>query len=162
MTSKSVFQNPPAARALPDGGRRLARHGAGTSGRLSPRDERPRGFATRSKNGRQVGTFTGEITELAFRTNRLGQLVVDGVLNGTVTLTNGTTQQITDLLFRGIRALLQPGGNCTILTLDIGRIELNVLGLKVNIAPIEIDITGVTGPGQLLGNLLCALSRLLD
>ena len=51
---------------------------------------------------------------------------------------------------------------CSILDLDIGAIHLNLLGLVVDLAPIHLDITGQTGPGQLLGNLLCGLAGLLD
>ena len=51
---------------------------------------------------------------------------------------------------------------CDILTLDVGAIFLDLLGLQVDIAPISIDITAVPGAGNLLGNLLCAVAGLLD
>jgi hypothetical protein len=51
---------------------------------------------------------------------------------------------------------------CPILDLDIGRITLDLLGLVVDLAPIMLDITAESGPGNLLGNLLCALVGLLD
>jgi hypothetical protein len=51
---------------------------------------------------------------------------------------------------------------CDILELDIGAIHLDLLGLVVDIAPIHIDIFAVPGPGNLLGNLLCAIVGLLD
>jgi hypothetical protein len=38
---------------------------------------------------------------------------------------------------------------------------INLLGLVVNIQPIEIDIFAIPG-GGLLGNLLCSLSGLLN
>jgi hypothetical protein len=57
---------------------------------------------------------------------------------------------------------LQLSQGCDILTLDIGAIFLDLLGLQVDIAPISIDITAVPGPGNLLGNLLCAVAGLLD
>jgi hypothetical protein len=34
--------------------------------------------------------------------------------------------------------------------------------LVVDLAPVHLDITAQTGPGKLLGNLLCALVGLLD
>ena len=43
--AKNVFQYLPAVRLRPEGGPRLPRDGAGTRGRRSPGDERPRGFA---------------------------------------------------------------------------------------------------------------------
>lgn len=51
---------------------------------------------------------------------------------------------------------------CQILNLDIGAIHLDLLGLVVDLAPIHLDITAQSGPGKLLGNLLCALTHLLD
>jgi hypothetical protein len=51
---------------------------------------------------------------------------------------------------------------CSILHLDLGPLALNLLGLQVNLSEIVIDITGVTGPGNLLGNLLCSVAGLLD
>jgi hypothetical protein len=58
--------------------------------------------------------------------------------------------------------LAQQGGQCQILFLDLGPIFLDVLGLQVSLSQIELDITAVQGPGNLLGNLLCAVVRLLD
>jgi hypothetical protein len=51
---------------------------------------------------------------------------------------------------------------CTILHLDLGPIFLDVLGLQVTTNEIVLDITAVAGSGNLLGNLLCALVRILD
>jgi hypothetical protein len=51
---------------------------------------------------------------------------------------------------------------CRILELDIGAIHLDLLGLVVDLAPVHLDITAQSGPGNLLGNLLCALTHLLD
>jgi hypothetical protein len=52
---------------------------------------------------------------------------------------------------------------CPILHLDIGPISLNLLGLVVTVPNnIVLDITAVSGPGNLLGNLLCAVTNLLN
>ncbi|HZR82536.1 MAG TPA: hypothetical protein VFD92_15685 [Candidatus Binatia bacterium] len=53
-------------------------------------------------------------------------------------------------------------GGCPILNLHLGPIDLNVLGLDVATSPICLDVTGVRGPGNLLGNLLCSVGGLLD
>ena len=52
-------------------------------------------------------------------------------------------------------------GVCDILFLDLGPIFLDVLGLTVDLSQITLDINAVPGPGNLLGNLLCALFGLL-
>jgi len=51
---------------------------------------------------------------------------------------------------------------CQILFLDIGPIFLDLLGLELDLSQIELDLTAVPGPGNLLGNLLCAVVGLLD
>jgi hypothetical protein len=56
----------------------------------------------------------------------------------------------------------QGNGRCQILFLDLGPLFLDVLGLQVDLSQIELDITAVRGPGNLLGNLLCAVAGLLD
>lgn len=108
--------------------------------------------------------FTGTITIKKFDFDRsTGSLLVTGEL------TDAATGQV--VKFKRVAAdLVDPnaaGGVgvaavCQILNLDIGAIHLNLLGLVVDLAPIHLDITGQTGPGQLLGNLLCGLAGLLD
>jgi hypothetical protein len=62
--------------------------------------------------------------------------------------------------------LLQPGGTnaagVPILNLEVGAINLDLLGLKVETSRICLDITAQTGPGQLLGNLLAGVANLLN
>src|SRR3954471_23617491 len=47
--------------------------------------------------------------------------------------------------------------SCQILDLVINPINLNLLGLVVHTDTIHLNITAVTGPTNLLGNLLCGL-----
>ena len=109
------------------------------------------------------GTFTGAITDLAFSLNQAGDLVLSGVLNGTATSATGTVTQIANQAFSVVAGLVNPGGGkCDILFLDLGPIFLDLLGLQVDLSQIVLDIDAVPGPGNLLGNLLCALVRLLD
>jgi len=51
---------------------------------------------------------------------------------------------------------------CHILTLDLGPLHLNLLGLVVDLNAIHLTINAVPGAGNLLGNLLCAVAHLLD
>jgi hypothetical protein len=59
--------------------------------------------------------------------------------------------------------------SCPILHLVLGPINLNLLGLQVTLGggpqanqPIVLDITAVSGNGNLLGNLLCGLTNALN
>jgi hypothetical protein len=52
--------------------------------------------------------------------------------------------------------------SCDILKLRLGPLHLDVLGLVVDLNRVVLDITAEPGPGNLLGNLLCAVAGLLD
>jgi hypothetical protein len=100
------------------------------------------------------------ITQLS--RNAAGDLLATGTVSGTFTnLLNQTTnftQNFTNIPIE----ITQQGRRCQILFLDLGPLFLNVLGLEINLSRIILDIDAVQGPGNLLGNLLCALVGLLD
>lgn len=107
-----------------------------------------------------TGSFTGTATITSFATTASGDLLANVTLAGDLVgaITGGATETVNQTFTN----VLVDGQRCPILVLDIGRIFLDVLGLEVDIAPISIDVTAVAGPGNLLGNLLCALVGLLD
>lgn len=51
---------------------------------------------------------------------------------------------------------------CPILHLTLGPLDLNLLGLVVHLDKVVLTIDAQSGPGNLLGNLLCAIAHLLD
>ena len=51
---------------------------------------------------------------------------------------------------------------CNVLNLNLGPLDLNLLGLQVNLNQVILDITAVTGTNNLVGNLLCAITGLLS
>jgi hypothetical protein len=53
-------------------------------------------------------------------------------------------------------------GACQILNLVLGPINLNLLGLVVRTNQINLRIDAVPGNGNLLGNLLCGLTGILN
>jgi hypothetical protein len=57
---------------------------------------------------------------------------------------------------------LPAGNSCAILSLDLGPINLNLLGLVVRTNQIQLRIDAVQGPGNLLGNLLCGITGILN
>ena len=121
------------------------------------------GVANLLNGGTPLGNILGGLTGTQL-TNLLGGIT--GLLNGALgglsggDAVSGVTQQ-------------QNGngngnGNVTnILNLSLGPVDLNILGLDVELddcdgGPVTVDITAVGGPGKLLGNLLGGLARLLD
>jgi hypothetical protein len=107
------------------------------------------------------GTFVGTLT-ITEITRQGTQLVASGTLVGTATQGTTVTQITQSFVNEPITLQQQPGRRCQILFLDIGPIFLDLLGLEVSLSRIILDITAVAGPGNLLGNLLCALVGLLD
>lgn len=94
---------------------------------------------------RAYGTFTGtNVTNSADKVTSAGYADV---------ITNGTSNTA---------AAAAPAGSCQILDLTLGPINLDLLGLVVTTNPIHLNITAQQGPGNLLGNLLCAVTGLLD
>ena len=90
------------------------------------------------------------------------QLVAVG--NLVATLTDAAGQTLTTVVLNNVAApVAGTTGSCQILTLTLGPLNLDVLGLVVNIpAGINVNIVAMSGPGNLLGNLLCSVSNLLN
>jgi hypothetical protein len=102
--------------------------------------------------------FTGTFQLQKFATDQ-GQLVASGILTGIVTTASGVSTSV-------VRTVSMPAAvgtaTCDILHLDLGPLDLNVLGLQINLSQIVLDITAQAGAGNLLGNLLCAVVNLLN
>lgn len=88
------------------------------------------------------------------------KLVAQGVLNGTITSATGTvtpvTNQAVTLPVAGISA------SCPILSLTLGPLHLDLLGLVIDLNQVVLNITAISGNGKLLGNLLCDIANLLN
>jgi hypothetical protein len=106
------------------------------------------------------GTFAGTVDITGFALEN-GELVVSGVANGVATIA-GIATPITNQAFTTAATLASPNQVCDILFLDLGPLFLDVLGLQVDLSEIVLDINAAPGPGNLLGNLLCAVVGLLD
>jgi hypothetical protein len=96
-----------------------------------------------------------------------GNLKAVGRLTGV--LTQGDTQRtvresgvVMPVDISPVGAIVAQVTSCRILTLTLGPLDLNLLGLRVQLNRINLRITGQRGPGNLLGNLLCSLAGLLD
>ena len=107
-----------------------------------------------------VGTFVGTFTPTGF-TNQNGTLAVTGLLTGTLNRLDGTSQTVSGTLTTTVAGATATG-TCEILDLVLGPLDLNLLGLNVHLDRVHLNITAQRGPGNLLGNLLCAVAGLLD
>jgi hypothetical protein len=109
------------------------------------------------------GTFDGTF-DLTRVTVQGGELVAIGTVTGTLVNTaTGAVTQVTDLAVTVPLNILDiTGTTCDILHLELGPLDLDLLGLVVHLDQVVLDIDAEAGPGNLLGNLLCAVAGLLD
>lgn len=105
------------------------------------------------------GTFTGALSITRFAVQN-GQLVANGLLSGT--LTNALGNTIGTVTNIPVTLPVAASGTCQILNLTLGPLDLNLLGLTVHLNQVVLNITAQQGPGNLLGNLLCAVANLLN
>lgn len=111
-------------------------------------------------SGAMTGVFN--ITHFAVQNNALGkpQIMAVGNLVGTVTNAAGASTVALNNVTAPVTAAT---GSCPILSLTLGPLNLNVLGLVVDIPnAIVVNIVAQSGAGNLLGNLLCSVAGLLD
>ena len=120
----------------------------------------------KAKNGKK---FTGTYTIQRFATKG-GKVYAVGKVKGRLKGKRVTKRNVfapVSVARQGAQASQVPAipptpNACQILRLDIGPIDLNLLGVRVRTNPINALIEGVRGPGNLLGNLLCTITGLLD
>ena len=105
------------------------------------------------------GSFAGTFTPTRFASQN-GNLLATGVLTGTVSDSSGATVgTVTRTVSMPVTVA---AATCQILNLVLGPLHLDLLGLVVDLNQVHLVITAVQAPGNLLGNLLCAITHLLD
>ena len=121
-----------------------------------------------TKSGNRV---TGDFVPLHVSRHN-GHVRVKGVVEGVVHRADGTTKTFT--VVRKMRVKTVDGvkaahgrpvngkATCDILHLVLAPLDLDLLGLQVHLDKVLLDIVAKSGSGNLLGNLLCAVTHLLD
>lgn len=108
-------------------------------------------FVTRNGKTYAVGVLTGRIgnRSIGRRTVALPAKVAPGTTTPTVPGAPAAPAA-------------QTAATCPVLHLDLGPLTLNLLGLNVHLNEVILDITATSGPGNLLGNLVCDVANLLN
>jgi hypothetical protein len=111
--------------------------------------------------------FVGDINITGVETSETGDALTftGDIVGRTVDAAGETVEPIEQQDFSLDAVPTQNGngnGGCEILDLVLGPLDLDLLGLVVSLNQVELNITAVPGPGNLLGNLLCAVAGLLD
>lgn len=103
-------------------------------------------------------TFAGTFKLEQFAASQ-GGVVANGLLTGILTAADGTATSVVQT----VSMPAQVGtSSCQILHLDLGPLNLNLLGLQVSLNEVVLDISAQPGAGNLLGNLLCSVTNLLN
>ena len=123
----------------------------GTSSKEASKHKLLCGLSNALNNGIPLVTFLGNLPP-----DQLNML-----LGGITSILNGA---LSNLLNATLASIQQVGihHTCAILHLALGPLDLTLLGLNVVLdncanGAVTVDITAVTGQGNLLGNLLCEL-----
>jgi hypothetical protein len=163
-----------AMTALVSGGAASARSD-NAAGNMSPVVAKSDQGTMRSKiNYRSAdGWFKGKFVPTSFAVED-GQVVAHGVLKGLVHKKGEATKKVTQAvelpvlsatggggMGGGKMAAMAPAGQCDVLNLVLGPLDLNLLGLEIHLDTVVLDI--IANPaGGLLGDLLCGVANLLS
>ena len=127
-------------------------------------------FVGTASDGSKV---TGDFTPLRF-VKKDGKQQVKGLVQGVVTHADGSKETFAALRTLNVKKIngkslsgltaksTQSLAACDILHLVLGPLDLDLLGLQIHLDKIVLDIVAATGAGNLLGNLLCAITGILD
>lgn len=117
-------------------------------------------FARQNDGVVAIGTLTASFTDPLTNTARTVVTVAALPLDRRASASQASAAE-PDAPQSGPAAAQQPAA-CDVLNLVLGPLDLNLLGLRVQLNQVVLDVTAVPGSGNLLGNLLCAIAGLLD
>jgi hypothetical protein len=108
--------------------------------------------------GTLTASFTDPVTSVARTIVTQAAIPLDRQASGGAA--PAAVADIDEMPVGGPSVAVQPA--CDILNLVLGPLDLNLLGLRIQLNQVVLDITAVPGSGNLLGNLLCAIVGILD
>lgn len=113
-----------------------------------------------AKNGKK---FTGHMAVTDFVT-RNGHTYAVGTLTGKLgnRSIKATQASVPASVPAPASGTASAAAACPVLHLVLGPLNLNLLGVVVTLNQVVLDVTAQSGPGNLLGNLVCSLSNLLN
>lgn len=121
--------------------------------------------------GQPIADIGATVTDVTITKVKFDKKTSSLLASGTVDYTTATGEAVTqdfkkvalDVSSAAASDLIgTQQARCDILFLDLGPINLDLLGLVVDLSAVQLDVFAVPGPGNLLGNLLCAVAGLLD
>jgi len=124
-------------------------------------------ITAQSGPGNLLGNLLSNVANLLNGGTSLGDILGGLTATQTSTLASGLTNLLNGVFSRLTAPSAVTPGSTSILHLSLGPVDLNLLGLDVHLdncanGPVTVDVSAQAGPGQLLGNLLTAVTHLLD
>jgi hypothetical protein len=121
---------------------------------------------TAHQGGGLLGDLLCGIANLLSQGIPLGDILAGLTTDQANTLNYGLTQLLNQVLAQATSSQAVTSATCEILHLALGPLDLNLLGLQVELddcdgGPVTVDVTATPG-GGLLGDLLCGLNNLLN
>jgi len=117
------------------------------------------------------GVFNGTLRITSFGVQN-NALVASGIVTGTLVSGSGVAQSVAKAVNipvvtsagKGVaaKATTAAAASCDILHLELGPVDLDLLGLVLHLDRIVLDLSAAPGAGNLLGNLLCSVTNLLN
>ena len=130
---------------------------------------------TGAVQGKEKNTFAGTVSISRFdiqdeKLVAIGQLtgtVIDKHGNSVRTIVTNVVMPVANATGAGADAAscdsaVEMQAACDILNLVLGPLHLDLLGLVIDLNQVVLNITAQPGAGNLLGNLLCAITNLLN
>jgi hypothetical protein len=160
LVAGACTENPtaPSARVIPSPSLQTGIGGTGIEVDIVPTVKLPLGL------GGTININQAVITHFALIENTVGQIVgldVTGTLSGTAVDVLGGIVGVNADPFTAEASITSSGpGQCSLVTLDLSSLNLNVLGLVAGTLPLNVAVKGSGAVGSLLCNLSGALSGL--
>jgi hypothetical protein len=113
-----------------------------------------------NRRGKTIGAFEGTLDIVEFAVNDAGDLVANGELSGDVLNRGGRViRSIEDVpvTLPVTEIIGSDEGVCEVLSLSLGPLDLNLLGLMIHLDEVNLDLTADPA-GGILGQLLCGLA----
>ena len=113
------------------------------------------------------GVFNGTLRITSFGVQN-NALVASGIVTGTLVSGSGVAQSVVKSVNVPVVTTAAKGAvakavaSCDILHLELGPVDLDLLGLVLHLDRIVLDLSAAPGAGNLLGNLLCSVTNLLN
>ena len=110
----------------------------------------------------RITEFVHEHNQALYAVGTLANIAGEGLPGAVSGLAGQTIRMPVQIPAEDARASASGRITCDVLLLDLGPLDLDLLGLQIHLNEVVLEIVAEAAAGNLLGNLLCAVVSLLD